>query len=231
MNCQNCDAPAGVTDEWCQKCGAKLLRRKVFLGTPKADEFSLTTEEPGGAAAEDDTRREGEEVDFPPRARGAIAAAAPNFPPESAPPRWGGFLRRSGAFLVDIGAVLLLAALMGAMSYIGYKVGLSAHNRSVTWNSAVPLMSLLTLAWVALAALYFVVFHGMGGKTVGKWLFGLRVVGVDQRPISYRRALLRWIGTVALGCASLGLAFLWVLWQREKRGWHDLLARTWVIRD
>jgi uncharacterized RDD family membrane protein YckC len=59
----------------------------------------------------------------------------------------------------------------------------------------------------------------------------LRVVGRDLRPISYRRALFRWIGTVGLGVVSLGVAFLWILWQREKRGWHDFLARTWVVRE
>lgn len=231
MNCQNCDAPVLTGDEWCHKCGAKLLRQRVFLGVAKPEEFALTTEEPAPAADDQDLPAQGDEREFPPRAQTAAGASAPDLHEEFLPARWGGFFRRSGAFLVDVGLVLLLCALMGAMSYIGYKVGLSAHDRSITWNNAGPLMSLLTLAWIALATTYFVVFHGMEGKTVGKWLFGLRVVGVDQRPISYRRALLRWIGTVGLGGASLGLALLWILWQREKRGWHDLLARTWVIRD
>ena len=25
--------------------------------------------------------------------------------------------------------------------------------------------------------------------------------------------------------------FLWVLWQGEKRGWHDFVARTWVVHE
>ena len=145
--------------------------------------------------------------------------------------RWGGFFRRLGAFVVDVVVVVLLSAFMGIMAYVGYKVGLAAHDRPMSWNTAAPLVSFLTLACMALATIYFVVFHGMEGKTVGKWLLGLRVVGMDQRPISYRRALLRWIGTIGLGGASFGLAFLWILWQREKRGWHDFLARTWVIRE
>jgi uncharacterized RDD family membrane protein YckC len=117
------------------------------------------------------------------------------------------------------------------MAYIGYKVGLAAHDRWISWSNAASLMTYLTFAWVGLTTAYFVVFHGMEGQTIGKWLLGLRVVSAGQTPLTYRRALLRWIGTVGFGFVSLGLSFLWILWQREKRGWHDFLARTWVIRD
>jgi uncharacterized RDD family membrane protein YckC len=231
MNCQNCDAPVLASDERCEKCGAKLLRR-VFLGVPKSEEFVLRAEEPARLLDDREPPAENDDHDFPPRFE--AAPSAPVWPILGDMPselRWGGFFRRLGAFLVDVGMILLLSALMGAMSYIGYKVGLSAHNRAITWNSAAPLVSLLSLAEIALATIYFVVFHGMEGRTVGKWLLGLRVVGVNQRPITCRRALLRWVGTVVLGGASLGLAFLWILWQREKRGWHDFLARTWVVRE
>jgi uncharacterized RDD family membrane protein YckC len=127
--------------------------------------------------------------------------------------------------------IILLVGLMGILAYIGYKVGLTAHDRSISWSNAAPLMTFLTFAWMGLTTAYFVVFHGMEGKTIGKWLLGLRVVGAGQAALTYRQALLRWVGTVGFGIVSLGLSFLWILWQREKRGWHDFLARTWVIRD
>jgi uncharacterized RDD family membrane protein YckC len=232
MKCQNCDAPVLAGDEWCQKCGAKLLRQRVVLGVPKTEEFALTNQEYSESADEREAPAENGGRDFPPRRQNVVISQPTTFRvDDSGQPRYGGFFRRCGAFLVDVAVALLLFTLMAAMSYVGYKVGLSAHNRSVTWNTAAPLMSFWTIGWVALTTTYFVVFHGMEGKTVGKWLFGLRVVGAEQRPISYRRALLRWIGAIGLGGASLGLAFLWILWQREKRGWHDLAAHTWVIRD
>lgn len=238
MNCQNCDAPVLASEERCEKCGAKLLHR-VFLGIPKAENFSLTAEEePARELDEPEEAASPGDWEFPPRAGAAdhtdVRLSAPVFSTESeAEPevRWGGFFRRVGAFLVDVLMIVLLSALMGFMAYVGYKVGLAAHDRAMSWNTAAPLVSFLTLAWMGLATIYFVVFHGMEGKTVGKWLLGLRVVGMNQRPISYRRALLRWIGTIGLGGASFGLAFLWILWQREKRGWHDFLARTWVVRE
>ncbi|HEX9662284.1 MAG TPA: RDD family protein [Candidatus Binatia bacterium] len=229
MKCQNCDAPALISDERCQSCGAKLLHSRVVLGVPKAGEFTLISEEP---ESELDEAVETGDEDFPARAEAPPKihdVPAPSEP--MAELRWGGLFRRAGAFLVDIIIIVLLSTVMGVMAYIGYKVGLTAHNRMISWNNAAPLVSFLTLASMGLTTTYFVVFHGMDGKTIGKWLFGLRVVGAGLTPISYRRALLRWIGAVGLGVASFGLAFLWVLGQREKRGWHDFLARTWVVRE
>ena len=229
MKCQNCDASVLFSDERCHSCGAKLLHHRVVLGVPKAEEFTLSLQEP---ASELEEPVQPGDWDFPARSALELPSAPVSFQNQPIPEiRWGGFLRRAGAFILDSIVVAVLSALMGLMAYIGYKVGLSAHNRLISWNNATPLMTFLTLAWMGLATTYFVVFHGMEGKTIGKWLFGLRVVGAGLKPISYRRALLRWCGAVGLGVASGGLAFLWILWQRENRGWHDFLARTWVIRE
>ena len=231
MNCQNCDAVVLASEECCPICGAKLLHQRVEVGTPKVEDFTLTADEP---LSETDEPARADDEQFPTRAEMEARMLDPpgRVPNVLAPQvQWGGFFRRAAAFLIDLAVILLLCMLMGIMSYIGYKVGLSAHNRPLAWYNAGPLLSFLTLAWIGLATAYFVVFHGMDGRTIGKWLLGLRVVGEDREPVSYRRALLRWIGTVGLGTASFGLAFFWILWQREKRGWHDFLARTWVIRE
>ena len=229
MNCQNCDAPVLVSDASCEKCGAKLLHRRIFPRAPKHEDFVLTAEEPSIDVEE--PAKDDEDWQFSPRAE--LAAAPQAELPKQVPAkeiRWGGFFRRAGACLIDLVMIALLSTLMGVTAYIGYKVGLAAHDRFISWDSAAPLVSFLTLAWMGLTTAYFVVFHGMEGQTIGKWLLGLRVVGAEQSPITYRRALLRWIGTVGFGAISLGLSLLWILWQREKRGWHDFLARTWVIR-
>jgi uncharacterized RDD family membrane protein YckC len=88
----------------------------------------------------------------------------------------------------------------------------------------------LTFGWAFLATAYFVVFHGMDGKTVGKWLLGLRVISAGQAPLTYRQALLRWLASIVV-TVPLGIGVLWILFSSEKRGWHDRIARTWVIRD
>ncbi len=225
IRCPNCDRSIEESETQCPHCGAKQLSRRVILGV-RREEFSLTPEEPYDLG--DD--REPNEL---PTARQSKAETEHHASEAAGAPvkeiRWGGFFRRFFAFLLDVVVITLLALAMGLLSYIGYKVGLSGHGRSITWRSAVPLLFFLTWGSIFLATLYFVVFHAGEGKTIGKRLLGLRVVGPEQSAIGYSRALLRWLVMVVL--APLGLGFLWILWSREKRGWHDYLARTWVIRD
>ncbi|MGH7809398.1 MAG: RDD family protein [Candidatus Binatia bacterium] len=227
MNCQNCEALVPPDAEHCEKCGAKLLSRKVVFGAPRREEFTLTAEE---EPVDLDQPVDEETWRFPAPSEKAPSSLQPERE-AAVEVTYGGFLRRLGAFGVDLTTIVLLCALMGVMAYAGYKVGLTAHGRSVSLENAMPLVVLLTFSWFLLATAYFVVFHGMEGKTIGKWLFGLRVVGEARQPISYRRALLRWIAWLGFGCSSMGLSFLWILWSREKRAWHDFLARTWVVRE
>ena len=143
--------------------------------------------------------------------------------------RWGGFFRRACAFFVDVVVLLLLSSVLFYLAYVGYKVGLAAHQQTLLAEKREGFFRILIFAWGSLVIGYFVLFHGMEGQTVGKWLLGLRVVGDHQGPITYQQALIRSIGLVFSALTGLGL--LWILWSREKRGWHDLLARTWVIRE
>ena len=228
MKCQNCDEPVLFADERCGRCGAKLLRRSFFPGAPKAEDFILTADDPQfereapGQTDDWEFDSKPEFAPIPPR------IAAPSVPIPAV--RWGGFFRRVAAFILDAVIVLLLAMLMGIMSFIGYKVGLAAHNRIVSVGNAGPLVLFLTFGWIFLATAYFVVFHGMDGKTIGKWLFGLRVISAGQTPVTYRQAFLRWLACIVV-TIPLGIGVLWILFSREKRGWHDSIARTWVIRD
>ena len=225
VRCPNCDRSIEESDTECPHCGAKQLNRRVILGV-RREEFSLTPDEPYELG--DDRELDALPMAPPGEAETEVRAAEPARAPVKEV-RWGGFFRRFFAFLLDVIVIVLLASAMGLLSFIGYKVGLSGHGRSITWRSAAPLLFLLKWGSIFLATLYFVVFHGGEGKTIGKWLLGLRVVGPEQSAVGYSRAFLRWLVMVVF--APLGLGFLWILWSPEKRGWHDYLARTWVIRD
>jgi uncharacterized RDD family membrane protein YckC len=148
---------------------------------------------------------------------------------EIATVRWGGFFRRLSAFSVDMFVLSLFGLLLFRLSRIGFRVGMAAHQRAMSWELIEDFARATALAWLALACSYFVVLHGQAGKTVGQWLFGLCVVDRRREPIGYGRALWRCI--VGVLTAPLVIGYLRILWQREKRGWHDSLAGTWVIRE
>ena len=71
--------------------------------------------------------------------------------------------------------------------------------------------------------------HGTAGQTLGKRLLGARVVDESGEPIGYLRALGRCLATIVAALPfGLGLAAAWL--RRDRRGLHDLLAGTRVIR-
>ena len=148
---------------------------------------------------------------------------------EAAAAHWGGFFRRLLAFIVDVFVLALFSLLLFHLSRIGFRVGMAAHQRTVTWEILRSMFRMVGLFWFAFLCSYFVVLHGQAGKTVGQWLLGLCVVDARLEPITLRRAFFRWI--VAVATAPLVIGYLRILWHREKRGWHDSLTGTWVIRE
>ncbi len=81
-----------------------------------------------------------------------------------------------------------------------------------------------------LAALYFVLFTALSGRTLGQQLLGIRVIRRTGDPPGTWRTLLRLVGT-ALGLAPGGLGSLWMAFDREKRALHDHLSGTYVVRE
>lgn len=67
------------------------------------------------------------------------------------------------------------------------------------------------------------------GQTLGKMVLGIRVVKVDGSPISDADAVLRYIGYI-INSPVLMLGWLWALWDENSQGWHDKIARTYVVK-
>jgi len=227
MQCPECKSLIPFHAGQCATCGAKVGPRRVWLGAKRGD-FSLSAEEESWEFGEETLH--GSDFQFPYHGEAERDSTVnEKNGAGTAQIRWGGFFRRATAFCIDLAIILLLSVVLAFLCYVGYKIGLATHGRAVSWENSTELLMFLASGCSFLFGAYFVVFHGMEGKTIGKWLLCLRVVGVAQRPVTYRQSAVRCLGTV--GFAPLVLGFLWILWSREKRGWHDLLARTWVIRD
>ena len=59
---------------------------------------------------------------------------------------------------------------------------------------------------------------------------GLRVVNQDGRPPTIGRSIVRALG-YALSALAFWIGYVWVIIDDERQGWHDHMARTWVVYD
>lgn len=76
---------------------------------------------------------------------------------------------------------------------------------------------------------YLVLFWKMRGATPGQEAFGLQVVRYDGQPLTWKEALRR-LGGYLLAALPFHLGFLSIFWDPYRRGWHDFIAQTLVIR-
>lgn len=110
------------------------------------------------------------------------------------------FWERMGAAFLDIILVSLLGSLVGGA----------------------PLSFLVALA-------YFAGMWTWKGTTVGGIVLNLKVVRVDDQPVTFVVALVRGLAS-AFSFIVLFLGFFWMIWDREKQTWHDKIAGTVVVR-
>ena len=130
-----------------------------------------------------------------------------------------GFFRRFAAFALD----WLVLSIIADIVRFAYRFGSGADPGITNIDAAMGLSAVLFI-------LYFVLFTGEGGQTLGKMLLGIRVQRMDGSPVSYRLALVRTLGYVLSTFFMTFLGFLWALWDKEKQAWHDKIAGTEVVK-
>jgi uncharacterized RDD family membrane protein YckC len=129
-------------------------------------------------------------------------------------------LERAQAAAVDV-------AILGALSFlVVYFTSRSAHVPIEGLRPSWPYLAGY-LAFLALA--YAVYFTGTTGQTLGKLIYGLRVVDTSGRPPGYLRTAGR-AALGALGVALAGLGLLPVFFDPARRAFHDRVLRTRVVR-
>jgi uncharacterized RDD family membrane protein YckC len=83
----------------------------------------------------------------------------------------------------------------------------------------------------AVAFINFVLIANLSGRTLGKWIAGLRIERKDGEPLSVGRALLRHLVGYPLTIVTLGLGFLLAAFDPQGRALHDWVAGTVVVRS
>lgn len=82
---------------------------------------------------------------------------------------------------------------------------------------------------VLFAYLYFVISTSFSGGTPGKLLLGLRVLNIKTgKRLGPGRVLLRLLIALTINTISFGLAYLFLIFSKSKRAFHDELTQTSV---
>ena len=76
---------------------------------------------------------------------------------------------------------------------------------------------------------YFLFFWALSGQTLGKLLTGSRVVDHGGRPLGLKRSVIR-LGGALLSLIPLGAGLVGIWSDTDRRGWHDRLAKSKVVR-
>jgi uncharacterized RDD family membrane protein YckC len=133
-----------------------------------------------------------------------------------------GFASRFIAFIVD--CVVSIGVFMLTLSAASFAASVLTGS-SIHWSRANTWVVVAFFAW---EFLYYAYFWTATGRTPGMVLLGVQVVGQDETSVGARRGLVRTLA-FPLSFLLLGLGFLGILVDRDRRALHDLIAGTAVV--
>jgi uncharacterized RDD family membrane protein YckC len=141
-----------------------------------------------------------------------------------------GFWIRFAAYLIDYAILMIpMVIVMGiSVPAMVRSAQTGEIDPSSTWIFFLPgLVGLLT---AILSIAYPIYFWVSRGATPGKSLLRLEVVTTDGKsPIGMKSAVLRLVGYMINGF-TFGIGFLLIALSEDKRGLHDRIAETAVMR-
>jgi len=132
---------------------------------------------------------------------------------------YGGFWIRFVAYIID---AILLGIVGGVVASL---FGVSMMQTD--WEQYDPTINLVSLV---VGWLYFALLESSErGATVGKMAMGLRVVTSQGQRLSFMNATGRYFAKF-ISAIILGIGFIMIAFTDKKRGLHDIIADTLVIK-
>lgn len=145
-----------------------------------------------------------------------------------------GFWKRTVAYLIDIIPIMLLVSIIfyfyfgfdeAIRAYFANKDDLTARIHFLRLRSLIRDTSFF--CWLG----YCLIMESSPFQgTLGKYFLGVRVVDYKGETLSFTKALVRTLLKI-ISYVALGAGFLWIAFTKQKQGWHDKVAKTFVIRS
>ena len=122
------------------------------------------------------------------------------------------------------------------LEYMGFWIRLAAELiDQVIIVFAVVLLNLIIgltqFAWaLAVPVILYLVYKHLKCQPPGRKLLKIKVVNAKGEDVGFWRGAFRETIAKFISAIFLYLGFLWIGWDGRKRGWHDHLAGTFVVR-
>jgi pSer/pThr/pTyr-binding forkhead associated (FHA) protein/uncharacterized RDD family membrane protein YckC len=212
--CLSCGVEVSSEDKFCRRCGKPLSMQPAPHNLPTEsgpyeEKQPAPAAKSGGPSVKDKPSLERRRGPRPSVSHGEAA----------------GFWIRFVALLVDeliLGVPMAIA--IGAMVLFTLRGAQSGGEPSI-WVFLIPWLAVM--GTTVLSILYLIFFWTRRGATPGKMLFSLVIETTDGKsPLQLGQAVIRLVGYVV----NFGVGFLLVAFSEDKRGLHDRLADTRVVK-
>ncbi|OAT74222.1 RDD family protein [Parageobacillus thermoglucosidasius] len=157
----------------------------------------------------------GEYLSIPAETRNATCANA------SSHVRYAGFWMRFWAYLLDL-------LVVGSINRLLVFPLLHLLDISVERTS---MFAPATIATTVTFYAYFVLMTKFFQQTLGKMVFGMKVIDESGRPLTWTTVLFREVIGKFIAKTILFIGFLFVAFSEKKKGMHDQFADTLVIYE
>ena len=91
------------------------------------------------------------------------------------------------------------------------------------------LIYILVILPIFLPLMNLILLTTLGG-TIGKLATGIRVVDVKGNNLTFIKAFVRNIVGYIVSSIFFWLGFIWIAIDQERRGWHDMIADSYVVK-
>jgi uncharacterized RDD family membrane protein YckC len=160
---------------------------------------------------------------------------------KEAPPtflgHYAGFVTRLVAFVIDLLIIsVAIGVMLGISRLILYFFNIDPQellSETSDFSKVLRYIMIFLTSFLftfIVNMVYTTFFWVMTGKTIGKAIMGLQVIGPKGSRITFWRALKRYIG-YWISALPLFLGYFWVLVNDRRLAWHDKIAGTSVIYD
>lgn len=134
--------------------------------------------------------------------------------------RYAGLLRRLFAIFYDC---FLLIAILFIVSGIATALN---HGKAIAPDD--KLYPAFVFIIFALSYLYFAWFWIHGGQSLGMKTWRIQLQAEDNGTINWKTTVIRFISAI-FSWGIFGLGFVWSIFDKKNRCWHDLASKTVLL--